>query len=334
MTRINACNVFLSSIFLALAGCTDITEYDVLVEASIIVYDSDLQIVRQADGFREARSILTVPGYVLILTSEGRILKLDSQSLEIVETVLIGESGATGYSTFAESPTEGTIYVIGPLSTIYEIKLATLEVLDTFNACLSPSCIASSNTYPSYTFIGDGSTNSVLIYRSSTNNYIDTWISPSGGINAIATSHSDTTLIATEYGVSAIIMDQLFGIQYLFPSEELIDDFVYFPWYDLYVCCNNLGEVFTMYWFYDPLTPDSPTLVSSNDLELSGLSFMLDCDQDRYAWILSYQGEGVSRLYRFDPVLEAVESTDVAGAPIDLTCSGSGLVYVLSMEVQ
>ncbi len=50
MTRINACNVFLSSIFLALAGCTDITEYDVLVEASIIVYDSDLQIVRQADG--------------------------------------------------------------------------------------------------------------------------------------------------------------------------------------------------------------------------------------------------------------------------------------------
>ncbi len=335
MKRTFAFGAYLLAAAATFPGCTSLTEYETLVEATVSVYDSDLQLIRQAKGFQEARSILTVPGYLLVLTGAGEVLKVDSETLEIVETVLIGQAGSSGYSRFAESPTEGTIYVIGPMSTIYEIKLSTLEVTDTFFPCNFPSRIASSDSYPSYTFIADGSTNTVHIFRSNTNNLIDTWTSTSGGISDIAASDSDTTLIATEFGVHAIIMDQISGMQCLYPYDKPIVEIEYFPWHELYVCCSN-GELLTLHWDYDPASPDVPILVCSDPEFIDGMNFMMDCGPSRYAWILCYQQEeGHSSLTRFDLDLKILAgSVIVPGVPMDIHCSGSGLVYVLSMEVE
>ena len=324
-------SVFLGLLYFALnTGCTDITEFDNLVCGTITVYSEDFTVVAQLQGIEEARKLLIYPGFVFVVKGDGYIDKYSSETLELLGSYKIGQPSPAGYYHCAFSPSESSLYVVGSVGNIIEVSIPDCSVVDDFNVCASPVHISASNTNPAYLYISSGTSNTVWAVKASTNNPVDSWEFP-GGITCIEASESDTTLVSTEYGTYRLQFLTAGGLTAIGQLSECLLAIEYFPWYECFAAVNayQIGIVKTV---IDPATL-LPFMFFGYEFSIEGYNHILACDNDRYAYVLSYLGENMSRIVKYDMAWEQiVEQFDLNGIPLDMDVSGSGLIYVLTME--
>ena len=327
---------FVGASLLVFTGCTNIAEFDSLVEGTLTVYTEDFAVVGQIQGIEEARQILVYPGYVFVLKGTGYIDKYSSDNLEFLGSYKIGQPSPAGYSRLAYSPNEQTVYVIGPQANIIEISIPECLVVDEFIVCSAPSILSASSTSPAYLYVGDGASSTVWAVRGSSNIPVDSWVFPAGLI-CIEASEIDTTLVSTEVGVFAMEFLVSGGLR---AHQVITSDCVsmeHFPWYGNFAAVTPGGgisppRIRTIEIEFDPELMEDAFFFSAGK-SLQGSNHILGCDSDRYAYVVSYLGGGVSRLVRFDMAFQDIDNEfDLSGVALDMDVSGSGLIYLLTME--
>lgn len=312
------------------AGCTDLTEFGNLVSGTLTVYSEDFSVVAQLQGIEEARNLLIYPGYVFVVKGDGYIDKYSSETLELLGSYKIGQPSPAGYSHSAYSPSENSLYIVGSVGNIIEVSIPDCSVVDDFNVCPSPFHISASNTSPAYLYVSDGSSNAIWVVRAINNNPVDSWVFPAG-ITCIEASESDTTLVGTELGTYRLEFLPSGGLTGVYQLTESLLAIDYFPWDHNFaaVTGQSIGIVEII---IDPVTL-LPALFFGYDSYIEGYNYVLACDIDRYAYVLSYLGENTSRIVKYDMTFHEIsEQFEFSGIPLDMDVSGSGLIYVLTME--
>lgn len=328
--RISALAVFTCIVFAS--GCTDITEYENLTSGVLTVYTENFEVLKEVHGIEEARQILVCPGFVFVITGEGTIEKYDSETLELLGSYMIGQPSPAGYYLSAFSPRESTLYVIGSLGNVIEVSIPGCSVVDEFSVCSSPTKISVSNTAPAYLYVSDGLTNNIHVIRCSTN-------TPAGsrelvgGILCIEASESDTVLVGTELA-TYLLYFRSSGELYSSASGTAGGDFrdlEYFPWYNAYAAVRS-SSLGVLEFIEDP-DLHIMILTWGGEYSIAGTNHLLSCDPDRYYYVVSIIDNNIFRIVQYDMAIRNISSQiDVNGIPLDVSVSGSGLIYVLSLE--
>jgi hypothetical protein len=302
------------------------------VNGVLTVYTEDFEVLNELHGLQEARQIFLYPGFVFVITGEGFIEKFDSETLELLGSYMIGQPSPAGYSLCAFSPRENTLYVTGSLGNIIEVSIPDCSVVDEFTVCSSPTGISATNTYPAYLYVIDGSTNTVLVVRCSTNT-LAAYKEIVGETFCIETSESDTTLVGTEVGCCVLCLSPS-GALYTSNPQALNSEFhelEYFAWSGVFAAVTS-GTLGVIEVIEDPEL-HTPAIAWDPVVSIAGTYHMLACDQNRYCYVASYLGNSVFRLIQFDMTFRCVtDQIDIIGNPLDFAVSGNGLIYVLSQE--
>lgn len=323
--------IFLGLLFFSLiTGCADITEFDNLICGTLTVYSENFDVVKQIQGIEEARQLLVYSSYVFVVKGDGYIDKYSSETLELLGSYKIGQPSPAGYSHCAFSRGKSSLYIVGSVGNIIEVSIPDCSVVDEFSVCSSPFLISASKTNPAYLYVSDGASNTVWVVKASNNSLVDSWRFP-GGITCIEASESDTTLVGTEFGtyrLEFLSSSRITGV-YQMPYEFTAID--YFPWNNSFAAVTE-DYIGIIEIAIDPATL-LPALFFSFKSPIGGYNHILACGNDRYAYAVSYMGENFSRIVKYDMVShEIAEQFDFSGVSLDIDVSGSGLIYVLTME--
>lgn len=139
---------------LLLIGCHQVTEYQGGVSSSLVfIRTSDLQVEKTMDGFPGGRTIISNgAGGMILLSSEGVLHMIDTETLSVDTSYSIGGSSGTGYGD-AVYAGNGNLYVLGPGSQVMEVDLETSTVVDNFTPGSNPVALAPSPVLPRVYFV-------------------------------------------------------------------------------------------------------------------------------------------------------------------------------------
>ncbi len=328
--RIIFVTVFAVAALMVSAGCDNITEFEAGVSSSLTVYSGDLEVISQVTGITGGVQTLIRPGLVYVVTTDGEMLKYDSETLELLDTYIIGVASAAGYSILEFSPAENSVYIVGATGKILELALPECEVTDEFSVCQFPVAMSISTTIPSILYVADGVTDQVFAVRASTNSLVGTGLI-NWPVTCIEASNTDTTLIGTE--------DCFYRASFREGSQMRIAAGLSGSWTDIAFCekldayagmkSSNLGVVEMV---YDP-DLGIEVLDFVDGVSVGGNNHMLSFDGERYVYLLSYMGDSVSRILKYDMAFRQIVSEEyISGFPMAVQASSSGLVYVLVVE--
>lgn len=324
-------SVFLCSLLVSLfGGCSEITEFENLASCTLTIYSQDFTVLKQIQGIEEARSLVVYPGLVFILRGNGYIDKYDSETLELIGSYPIGQSSPTGYSNVTYCSSKGSIYVVGALGNIIEVSVPDCQVVDDFSICPWPSMLSVSRTSPAYLYVVEGSSSKLWAVKCSSNSTVGSWTS-SSGIVSVEASDSDTTLLSTDMGTYMMEFQTGGGFTSRYLQYSTYLDMEYSQWYHHFavVGAESIGLIGIV---IDPVTL-LPIMETIDSQPIEGAGHLLSCDDDRYAFLASYMGENIIRMVKYDMALYTIsELFETSGIPIDMEVSGSGLIYLLSME--
>jgi len=319
-------------LFVVIAGCTNLTEYDEALSAGLnVVSAEDFTTVTTISGIKGARSLLLYPGSVFVVSTEGVIYRYDSETMELVARKRIGAQSSAGYSDAVFSTVKDAAYIIGPYGDVFEIGLPECAVVDQFNVCQSPVSLAlgagSSNL-----FIADGPSNKIYQVRVSSNNNGDN-VNMCSPIRCMAPCmNPDSMLVATVSGISLVSVISPVSLR----RQEIIkdDQFVLIgavPNSSVFVGvqphCVGILNVFSS------VIPPPPYFYG--DAEFSGDPFRLAVSNDwQHAYILTYLAENnTSRLVSYSYCLRRIDKVlDIPGYPLDMEVLGGETIYVLTAE--
>lgn len=316
--------------FSVFTACTEITEFDGLVCGTLTVYSEDFAVVGQVQGIEQARKLLVYPGYVFVVKGDGYIDKYSSETLQLLGSYKIGQPSPAGYFQCTFSPRESSMYVVGSVGNIIEVSIPSCLVVDDFSVCASPSEISASSTSPAYLYVCDGASSTIWIVKASSNITMDSFKLPAG-ILSIEASESDTTLVGTDVGTYRVEFLVSGGLTAVHQLPVKLVSIKYFPWYGNFAAVSE-GAIGIVEVVVDPGTL-LPALTFNYQRLIQGTSHLLAGDNDRYAYVLSYMGENMGIIEKYDMAFHEIsERVNISGIPLDMDVSGSGLIYVLTME--
>ncbi|MCD4775023.1 MAG: hypothetical protein K8S15_03110 [Candidatus Aegiribacteria sp.] len=325
---------FAATALLTVSGCTDLTEFDHTLRAGVnIVSTPDLSLVHTIENISEARSLCPLPGCFIVATTEGTVIRFDSQTYEQTGSFIVGSPSSSGYFEMEYSPTESSVYVIGAFGQISELHVPDMEVLDNFSLCESPVDIEiGTDIEVAYFYVAGATSKRIFEVRLSSNIasrscYLE--FSPT----CMAIDQTQDTLLIGTVGETEIvslgtgpmrnrIMDDFPGILAI---EAIPDDTVFCAVFD----CSK-GLIATIFNYFPPYAGSC----WSGAVQIDGDIHYMCADPDGYhVYILSYLGDNVSRLISYNCWNYLIEhSTDLQGYPIDLEICSGGTLLVLTAE--
>lgn len=154
----------------------------------------DLQVTGSMDGFRGGRLLLSDgSGGLLLVTSEGYLHRLDTDTHSVDTSYVIGGSSGSGYTDGVRAG-NGSLYVLGPGSRVIEVDLGSDTVVDGFVPGPDPVALCSSPVLPRLYFAdGTGFIGEIWTADNHTGNTVslasvpsDIMVEPCGGMHVVA----------------------------------------------------------------------------------------------------------------------------------------------------
>ena len=318
----------LIALLLPLISCTDITEHEIAFKAGLhIISSEDFSTIKTITDMVGARCLLVYPGNVFVASTEGTILRYDSESMELLEEYLVAAPSPVGFSDMVFSSLENTAYLIGSLGMILEINLPDCTVLDEFNVCQSPVKLAL-GPGSEYLFVADGPLNKIYQVAIVNNKPHDS-VSIYYTIKCMEPfQNPDSLLVGTSDGPCLIEVLSSSTIRYVIYGLDI-------PFMALSAVPNDsifVGVTNYSVGIFSPTVLLEENFYGGVSIE-GNIDFIAMGHDWQHAYVLSYLGDNTSRLvsynYRFHTISQEVE---IPGYPLDLEVSGNGVIYALTTE--
>ncbi len=317
--------------FAVIAGCTNLTEYDMALSAGLhIISPEDFTVIETIPDIEGARSLLLHSGNVFVVSTEGMIFRYDAETMELVDQSQIGSPSPAGYSDAVYSTTSKTAYIIGSYGNILELSLPECTVVDQFSVCQSPIKLATGADSP-YLFVADGPSSRVYQVRVDGNRPGDN-VPVCFSINHMAPCQNpDSMLVATTDGISlvSVLSPVLLRVAQLVREDPYVL-MAAIPEDTMFVGVRpfDVGMLDVL----NPVFPPPPSMQHCGSI--SGDPFRIAISGNRQcAYILTHlAANNTSRLYSYNYGLMEIDRTlDIPGYPLDLEVIG-GAIYVLTTE--
>lgn len=327
-------------------GCINVTEHEVGYTAGLQVFSAnDFSPVMVIPDIPGARSLLIYPGNIFVVSTEGKIFRYDSETMELIEEYQIAAASAAGFSEIVYCSTKNSAYLIGAHGNILEISLPDCMVLDEFSVCQAPVKLALASGSRNL-FVGDGTTSRVFQVATS-NNSVPGSVELFFNIHLMETlplkspQNTDSMIVSTTDGLSMVeawgpgnLRSILFD---KYPRGNFLD-FAAVPNDSFFVAIyHSLNtEKFTVgsYRLTVPYVPPPaiPPYKYFGVQRIPNNINMLSMGHDyQHAYVLSYLGDNTSRLSAYNyRTYEITREVDIPGYPIDIQASGGGYIYVLT----
>ncbi len=335
LLRIFLCTIILSSLILT-TGCHKIAEFDNAFDGGLYVISSqDFATTNYVSGISGARSLLIYPGNIFVASTEGMVLRYDSENMALVEECVVGSPCPSGYAQMVLNATGNSAYLITSLGQIVELSLPECTVKDIFSVCQSPVAIAFAPGIPSYLYVGDGPTRSIIQVSTTTNTPLASaesffnvnCIEPGWFADTILVGTSDPLTLLEEHGWGSFSLNTaaISGAASAIAIAAI-------P-YDSNFVVVTPSSVGVLEFFEDPLPGESFGAVLEM-VNLEGSSHCMAMGTDwQHAYILSYVGDFTSRLTSYNYVFNEIDQqVDLPGFPFDIKTTSSGYIYVLTSE--
>jgi hypothetical protein len=336
----------LCAAMLIFPGCHQVTEYQVSDTADLFfIRTDDFQVEKVMEGIQGGRTILPNGSQeILVISSEGLLHRIDTETLAVDTSYSIGGSSGTGYedAVIAEN---GNLYVLGPGSQVIEVDLGTNTVEDNFTPGAYPGALAASPTLGRLYFVdivedyvGEiiTTTNSTGFTSSvSFSPLTDLMAEPTGGRFIIAVCGDERGSIYSiwlDYSTSTRLF---INVNTGYPNSAVIpmtSDSAYA------ICCprwnSSTGRLVMIKGYM------APQVVSTKSVAGHPLSmcFNGDSGSDGYLSVLGRTDSGSSALSVFaldeyHDDLELVAEIELDGIPRTVVSPGSGdYIIVLASE--
>ncbi len=319
------------------AGCTDLTEYGAAFDAGLhLVTTPELTVAASSGPIASARCVLPLADRVWVATTEGRVIEMESGTLIELRSWSVGPPFTSGYFEMVRSYGGSYVYMIGGLSSLLQLDVVDGSVLDEFTVCDAPVLLLPDRSEP-YLFVADAAGERILEVSQSQHSVrrsVSLYASP------LCMEHHhtpDTMLVGTDEG-ALMLSSGGAGIIGRRPVEEDVPLLALARTGSDSVMCGVMGpgdddEVVTI----TRLMPDSMEpgfRIWSGAVPIQGSPHMVAGDTDSFrAYVLSYLGEGESRLVCYNYRTSAIERELVLpGYPMDMEATGEGNLMVLTTE--
>ena len=330
-------------------GCINMTEHATGYQAGLHVVSAyDFSLLNYMPDIPGARSLLLYPGNVFVVSTEGKIIRYDSETLELVDEYQIAPASAAGFSEIVFSVKTNSAYLIGAFGKILEISLPDCTVIDEFSVCQSPVKLAIASGSRNL-LVADGATSKVFQVITS-NNTVYGSIELFFNVQSMAPlardlfQSTDSILIPTSGELNMIQVLGSGNIQrtvlYTQSPNGHFLDFAPVPYDTFFVAVYNstVSNTFTVgsYRITVPYVPppEPPAYNFFGGENLFGTIPFLEMGYDyQHAYLLTYCGNNTSRLTAYNyRSLKITREEDFPGYPVDMKVSGDGIVYILTAE--
>lgn len=325
---------FAVAVFLILSGCTDIAEFDHTFRSGVnIVSTPDLSLVHTIENISGARSLCPLPGCFIVATTEGTVIRFDSQTYEQTGSFKVGSPSSSGYFEMEYSPTESSVYIIGAFGQISEFHVPDMELMDTFTLCESPVDIEiGTDIEVAYFYLAGATSKRIFEVRLSSNIASRSCYLEFSPTCMAIDQAQDTILIGTVGETEMVsigtgpmrnrIMDDFPGILAI---ETIPDDTVFCAVFDY-----TKGTIATVINYFPPVS--GGCWIGAVQIDGDIHYMCADSDGD-HVYVLSYLGDNVSRLISYNCKSFLIESQiDLPGYPVDLEICSGGMLLVLTAE--
>ncbi|MCD6588130.1 MAG: hypothetical protein J7K88_06230 [Candidatus Fermentibacteraceae bacterium] len=319
-------------LLVVIAGCTNLTEYDMAYMAGLYVISAgDFTVIETIPDIEGARILLLYPGNIFVVSTEGVIYRYDSETMELVDQNQIGSPSAAGYSDAVFCTVKNTAYIIGSYGEILELSLPECVLVDQFSVCQSPVMLAL-GAGASYLFVADGPSNRVYQVKVNGNKTGDN-VSIYYTIRCMAPfQNPDSMLVSTVEDLNLVSVLSATNLRSVLlaggrPFSALVavpDDTVFIG-----VNGNSIGV-------FDAIgtgLPPWPTFEKT--VWFAGTPLCLAVANDwQHAYLLVYMaGVNSSRLISYNYSSGHIDrELDIPGYPLDLEVLGGEAVYVLTTK--
>lgn len=327
-------------LLLFLAGCSGVTEHEMLYDAELRVFSgSGLDPLATLETDQDSRCILVRNKRIYIGGTDGFVRCYHEDSHNLLEEVQVGQPSTAGYIDMEYSPVEESIYMTGALGVILELSPVDCSIIDMFSVSPFPGMLEMSPGQPGFLWVVDSSLNQVIQVHPVSNGICNILNVPSYCLISSLGScaREDSLLLGTTEGYFRLEVNVAGGLR-----STVVKDFPY-------ACCaispnpadSGFVTVLRMYQntmagemhvFHDSLGVEPPAYFT-HAVEIQGSIFMMETGmQDEVVYILSSHGAGESLLSVYRPGEEyGLEAqVEIPGNPLDLSVSEGGEVYVLS----
>ncbi len=308
---------------------------------------NDFSILTVVPDIPGARSLLIYPNIIFVVSTEGKIFRYDSETMELIEENQIASASAAGFSEIVFCSRNNSAYLIGAFGKILEVSLPDCIVTDEFSVCQSPVKLALAPGSRNL-FVGDGTTSKVFQVLTSNNTvygstdlFFNMFFMEALPVQPL--QNSDSVLVST---TDALSMVEVLGVGDLrsilltkYTSGAFLD-FVSVPNDSFFVAIHHdidhdnfsVGSYRLTIPFVLP--PEPPAYNYFGREGIAGNTHLLTMGRDyQHAYILSYLGDNVSRLSAYSYISQEItKELDFPGYPVDLQASGSGNIYVLTAQ--
>ncbi|MCD4848933.1 MAG: hypothetical protein K8R76_12170 [Candidatus Aegiribacteria sp.] len=158
-----------------LFGCHQVAEFETGATSGVsFVRTSDYTVETVVSGLEGARSICSNGNNeFLVATTEGVLYRVNSQSMVVESSFLIGIPSGSGYSEIIRSTQDNSIYILGPAGKIIEWSLNHNYVIDEFYTGPNPVDICVSPDGSNHIFVIDSGDQTIRKVMTSSNTVIE-----------------------------------------------------------------------------------------------------------------------------------------------------------------
>lgn len=337
-TRLAA--VILPALVVMAGGCTGITEHEIALEAGLTVLSpSDYEVVYNGAGYTNARCMMSVSEYLFILSSDGVLYRLDTDTYSEKTEFIVGQASASGYGSMVYSSSENTFYAVGAYGKVIELAFPQCLVLDEIAVGVSPVELVVTKGSPGYLWVADAAGNCIYQMQLENNNVCTSQSYPLELtlLCMEATKWDDSLLVGTTSQVArlealspGVIRNTFMGD--LDPNVH-IAELETVPYDSNFVGISTQNQIGVLCAYDRTAYPDPPERFY-NRVSIEGSMFTLETAVDNLnTYALGYIGEGTSRLYLYSSMnADLTVLADLPGYPLDLTVSASGDICVLTYQ--
>lgn len=331
---------------LLIKGCINVTEHEVGYTAGLQVFSaSDFSTLTVIPDIPGARSLLIYPNNIFVVSTEGKIFRYDSETMELIEEYQIAAASAAGFSEIVYCSTKNSAYLIGAHGNILEISLPDCTVLDEFSVCQAPVKLALASGSRNL-FVGDGTTSRVFQVATS-NNSVPGSVELFFNIDLMealplrSPQNTDSMIVSTTDGLSmveawgpgnlrSVYLEQYYNRAVLEFAAVPLDSFFVFIGHSISHDRSSVGSYRLTVPYVPP--PATPLYKYFGQQRIPNNINMLSMGHDYlHAYVLSYLGDNTCRLSAYNyRTYEITREVDIPGYPIDIQASGGGNIYVLT----
>ncbi|PIE51995.1 hypothetical protein CSA37_08810 [Candidatus Fermentibacteria bacterium] len=330
---------------LMLTGCAGITEVDNSFKSSLRMLEpgtmDEIAVIPCVSG---ASCMLSIPEKLLVVSNTGVLNIYDSETLQLVDSKVIGGSSLSGYRDMVLSPSGNSVFLIGAYSMLIELSLPDCEVLREFSVCTVPHSLAVTSGAPEYLWVTDGFENTVY--------QVDIDLGQSLCSTSIPDFFQIRLLEPSAYYHNFLLMgssELLWKLEHREPGLVRLSyekETLYQSWDAItaipddsnFVAVTGDGDSFEIGKLYvsnEWKEKTSCWFIFSDRAAVEGNYWQTEPGNDnKSVYCMGYSGNENTILYRYSYTEPAglMEEKEFSGFPVDLAIGNSGNLYVLTRE--